>query len=86
SPSPALLGQTVTWTAAVTGGVPPFTYSWSGTNIPTSPAPNANPFSIVYSTIGQKTATVTVTDTDSVSANCPAGTVRINFDPDFEEF
>ena len=86
SPSPALLGQTVTWTAAVTGGVPPFTYSWSGTNIPTSPAPNTNPFSIVYSTIGQKTATVTVTDTDSVSANCPAGTVRINFDPDFEEF
>ena len=86
SPSPALLGQTVTWTAAVTGGVPPFTYSWSGTNIPTSPAPNANPFSIVYSTIGQKTATVTVTDTDSVSANCPAGTVRINFDPDCEEF
>src|SRR3989344_5909566 len=43
SPSPALLGPTVIWTAAVTGGVPPFTYSWSGTNIPTSPAPNTNP-------------------------------------------
>ncbi|KKW02013.1 MAG: hypothetical protein UY36_C0013G0003 [Parcubacteria group bacterium GW2011_GWA1_49_11] len=86
SPSPALLGQTVTWTAMVVGGVPPFTYSWSGTNIPTSPAPNTNPFSIVYSTIGQKTATVIVTDTDSVSANCPVSTVRINFDPDFEEF
>ena len=86
SPSPAFLGQTVTWTASVSGGLPPFTYSWSGTNIPVSPAPDTNPFSIVYNTIGQKTATVTVTDTDSVQANCPTGVVKINFDPLFEEF
>ncbi|MDP3874955.1 MAG: hypothetical protein Q8Q22_00325, partial [bacterium] len=86
SPSPALLGQTVTWTAVVSGGTAPFTYSWSGTNIPVSPAPNTNPFSIVYSTLGQKTATVTATDTDSVQANCPTGIVQINFNPDFEEF
>ncbi|GEM_PF-2822972 len=86
SPSPAFLGQTVTWTATISEGTPPFTYSWSGTNIPTSPAPNSNPFSIVYSTIGQKTATVTVTDTDSVQSSCPVGTVQIKFDPRFEEF
>ena len=86
SPSPAFLGQTVTWTAVISGGSPPFTYSWSGTNIPASPAPNTNPFSIVYSTIGQKTATVTVTDTDSVQESCPTGTVQIKFDPRFEEF
>ncbi len=86
SPGIALLGQTVTWTAAVSGGTPPFTYSWSGTGIPTSPPPSTNPFSIVYSTIGQKTATVTVTDTDSVAATCPAGVVQVNFNPNFEEF
>lgn len=86
SPSTALLGQTVTWTANVSGGTSPFTYSWSGTNFPTSPAPSTNPFSIIYSTIGQKIAAVTVTDTDSVTATCLAGTVQINFDPNFEEF
>jgi len=86
SPSPAFLGQTVTWTAVISGGTPPFTYAWSGTNIPASPAPDTNPFSIVYSTIGQKTATVTVTDTDSVMESCPTGTVQIKFDPRFEEF
>ena len=86
SPSPALLGQTVTWTAAVSGGTPPLTYSWSGTNIPISPPPSTNPFSIVYSTIGQKVAAVTVTDTDSVTATCLAGVVQINFNPNLEEF
>lgn len=86
SPSTALLGQTVTWTANVSGGTPPLVYSWSGTNFPTTPPPSTNPFSIVYSTIGQKLATVTVTDTDSVTATCLAGTVQINFDPNFEEF
>ena len=86
SPSTALLGQTVTWTAQVSGGTPPFTYSWSGTNIPISPPPSTNPFSIVYSTIGQKTAVVTVTDTDSVTATCLAGVVQINFNPNLEEF
>ena len=82
----ALLGQTVTWIANVSGGTPPLVYSWSGTNIPTSPPPSTNPFSIVYSTIGQKLATVTVTDTDSVVATCPAGVIQINFNPDLEEF
>src|SRR3989338_6921892 len=86
SASPSLLGQTVTWTAAVSGGTPPRTYSWSGTNFPTSPPPSTNPFSIVYSTIGQKTAAVTVTDTDSVTATCPASVVQINFNPNLEEF
>ena len=86
SPSPASLGQTVTWTATVSGGTPPLTYAWSGTNIPSSPAPDTNPFSIIYNTIGPKTATVTVTDTDSVQASCPVSTVQIKFDPSFEEF
>ncbi|MDP2641951.1 MAG: hypothetical protein Q8P21_01505, partial [bacterium] len=90
-PSTALMGETVTWTAIVSGGTPPFTYAWSGTNIPTSPAPNTNPFSISYGTIGQKTAVMTVTDADLLQATCPASgpgsaTVQINFDPHLEEF
>src|SRR3989344_5532788 len=86
SPSTALIGQTVRWTAVVSGGTPPFSYSWSGTNIPTSPAPNTNPFDIIYGTIGQKSATVTVTDVDSIQAICSVSTVQINFNPKFEEF
>ncbi|MBI2065551.1 MAG: hypothetical protein HYT68_00560 [Candidatus Zambryskibacteria bacterium] len=86
SPSTALIGETVTWSANVSGATPPLTYSWSGTNIPTNPAPNTNPFNISYSTIGQKTATVRVTDADSNQATCPAAVVQINFDPLFEEF
>lgn len=86
SPGTALLGQTVTWTAAVSGGTPPLTYAWSGTNVPTNPAPDSNPFNIIYSTIGLKTATVAVTDADSVQSTCPPATVQIYFDPNFEEF
>ncbi|MDO8728812.1 MAG: hypothetical protein Q7K26_02850 [bacterium] len=89
----ALLGHTVIWTAMPSGGTPPFAYSWSGTNIPTSPAPNTHSFSIVYSTIGQKTAIATVTDDNSLVTSCNGtvgngdpGLIYINFDPTLEEF
>ncbi|MEX2013757.1 MAG: CARDB domain-containing protein [Parcubacteria group bacterium] len=81
----ALVGETVTWTATVSGGTLPLSYSWSGTSIPTNPAPSTNPFSIVYSTIGLKNTTVTVTDDVSLQATC-LSTIQINFDPEFEEF
>ena len=86
APSSVLLGESVTWTASVSGGTPPFTYAWSGTNIPTTPPPSSNPYSLSYSTIGQKTASVTVTDTDSVIASCPTQAIQVNFNPKFEEF
>ena len=85
TPTVAVLNDTVTWRANVSGGTPPFTYSWSGTNIP-SGAASSNPLNITYSTIGRKTATVTVTDADSGQATCPTGTVQVNFDPQIEEF
>lgn len=88
SPSSALVGQTVTWTANASGGTPPYTYSWSGSGIPTDPAPSSASFGITYSTIGQKTAQVVVTDSLSSTGSCPApgGTVQINFNPQFKEF
>jgi plastocyanin len=89
TPSPAQLGQqNVTWTGTVvSGGTGPFSYSWVGTDIPTSPVPTANPYIRTYSTIGDKTAQVTVTDVDSVVSSCnPVATVQVNFDPSFEEF
>ncbi len=86
NPTTALLGQNITWTATVSGGVPPYTYSWAGTDIPTTPAPSTNPYTRSYSTIGQKNATVTVTGGNSAQATCPPAVVQINFNPDFEEF
>ncbi len=84
SPSPALIGQTVTWTANVSGGTPPYTYLWSGTNIP--PNVTTNPFNISYSTLGSKVARVRVTDSTSAFADCSDSTIQINFNPVFEEF
>src|SRR3989344_820954 len=82
NPASALVGQSVAWTASVSGGTAPFTYSWSGTNIPSNPAPSTNPFNIVYSTLGQKTAQVIVTDNDDTQSTCPTGSIQINFNPD----
>ncbi len=93
SPLPAYIGRSVTWTGAVSGGTAPYTYSWSGTNIPTNPAPSTNPFNIVYTSGGRKTAKLTVTDSIGRQAACTGengvgdgGVIYVNFDPDFEEF
>jgi len=89
SPATALVGQTVTWTANASGGTGNYTgYSWSGSGIPTNPAPSSASFGVTYSTIGQKTAQVTVTDSAGNTGTCPnpGGTVQINFNPQFKEF
>ncbi len=87
NPTSAMIGDNITWTATPSGGTSPYTYSWSGTDIPTSPAPTTNPYIKKYETIGTKTATVTVTDAGSFQATCnPAAVTQINFDPSFEEF
>ncbi len=84
SPDPAKIGELVTWTASVSGGTPPYTYSWSGSE---SLSGDTASVTKTYSTLGTKTATVTVTDSDSISAECdPAGVVQIYFNPRFEEF
>lgn len=86
SASKILLGQNVTFSSTVVGGVAPLTYTWSGIAIPTSPAPSTANYTRAYSTIGMKSAAVTVRDGDGVQSTCPAATVEVYFDPNFEEF
>ncbi len=85
SASTVFVGQPVTWTGSVSGGTSPYTYSWSGTNL-SAPLPNTNPFTKTYTTIGQKTAQLTVTDAVGTQGICQAATIQVNFDPEFEEF
>ncbi|MBI2673814.1 MAG: DUF2341 domain-containing protein [Candidatus Zambryskibacteria bacterium] len=88
SPTTVFLGETATLTANVSGGTPPYIYSWEGTDIPTSPSPDINPFNISYNTVGQKNVSVTVTDSSSppFQTTCPTITVRASIDPSYEEF
>lgn len=88
SPSVAKVGQSVTWTATATGGSGSYTsYSWSGSDIPTSPnVPTSNPYSIAYSTVGTKSAQATVTDSNGKSGTCTAGTASVSVNPTFQEF
>jgi hypothetical protein len=85
------LGQEVTWTANVVDGTPPYSYQWSGTNIPDDPpsAPTSSPtnsYYMTYSTIGTKIASAIVTDATSNSAICEPVLVRIFFTPSFRLF
>lgn len=97
SSSSALIGQPVTWSANVSGGTPPYTYVWSGTNVPTAPAPThvtsntTDTYASTYTTTGLKHATVRVTDTASNFGDCsnggyPGSDIQINFNPTFQEF
>jgi len=72
------VGDTVIWTAHVTGGIAPFSLNWSGTE---SLAGGATSTSITYTTTGTKTATFnTVLDSvgqsKTVSISCPSVTVN----------
>jgi len=60
-PGKASVNQPVTWSAEVTGGMLPYTYSWTG-----SDGLSGNQSSIIkyYGTSGEKSAVVTVTSAD----------------------
>jgi hypothetical protein len=89
TPTSAQVGQTVRWTANVfqTPAESPYTFTWSGTNVPTEPVPSGQFFDIVYSTTGRKTVDVLVRDDVGQTATCnPDGQINIGVDPDFGEF
>jgi peptidoglycan hydrolase-like protein with peptidoglycan-binding domain len=64
SPASIIEGQTATWTASVSGGSGPFTYSWSGTN---NLSGTASSVTKKYNSDGTKNATVKV---NGVSFDC----------------
>ncbi len=81
APASPIIGNTVTWSMSVapTGGTGVYTYAWTGTDGLAGTGATA---SIVYSTIGSKTASVTVTSgTQSLAISCAATTVANNPTP-----
>ncbi len=78
SPSTIATGQNVTWTAAASGGTPPYTYTWSG-SAPLSGT--GNPKIVQYSTTGVKTGSVTVTDAAAGSSGAVSCTTGGGGDP-----
>ncbi|MEM3454484.1 MAG: PKD domain-containing protein [Thermoproteota archaeon] len=73
SPSVSISGPTsgtvntnYTYTASISGGTPPYTYSWSGGGNP--PTGNSASFTTQWSTVGTKTISLTVTDSTGCSS------------------
>lgn len=62
SPSAMLRGESATWTANVTGGILPFTFTWTSNNAE-GPSGTGNPKTVAYNQIGTKTGSVSVSDT-----------------------
>lgn len=58
SPASVYTGETVTWSSSTSGGNGSYTYSWSGTDGLSGVAAS---IAKIYSTVGTKTASVTVT-------------------------
>ena len=87
SPSPAVVGQQVVWTATPSGGTAPYKYTWTGTDFGT-PSPTDNPFSFTYQTTGSKTAQVTVRDNNGLglAIQCPVSQLQVNVKPIIKEF
>lgn len=82
------VGSPIRWTCTASGGIAPYTYTWSGTDI-ISPGPNSPTLDITYQTVGAKTASCTVLDSSStgnLTAASSPKTVQIIVDPQFKEF
>ncbi len=59
SPNPAEVEKPVTWSALISGGTPPYSYDWSGTDGLSGVGASIQK---IYKTVGLKTGTVTVAD------------------------
>ncbi len=62
SPNPVKINSSATWSAVVSGGTGPYTYSWNGDEGLSGNTPTV---SKSYKTVGQKAGTVTVSDSGS---------------------
>lgn len=72
------LGQPITWSVIPLGGSTTYTYSWSGSEI----VANTQNVEVTYSSVGSKTASVTVTSGyDSLIVNCTDTVNVISPDP-----
>lgn len=77
TPNPMTQDSTVSFTAMVTGGTPPYSFVYTG--LPTGcESPDASAFSCVPSTAGNYSAELTVTDTDGIHAS---GSARLVVNP-----
>ncbi len=79
SPKTASVGDSVTWTANVSGGTSPHSYSWTGTE---GLLGTTKTVEKTYNTTGTKSASVTVTDslgasTGAASCSTTAGEVTV---------
>ncbi|TSD05641.1 MAG: hypothetical protein Greene07147_346 [Parcubacteria group bacterium Greene0714_7] len=76
SPTSVYTGETVTWNASASGGVPVYSYSWSGTD---GLSGISALISKTYSITGTKTGSVTVTNTSTTNLQgnrqCSGGTL-----------
>ena len=63
-PTTAVANQPVTWSAEATGGVGPYTYTWSGSD---GLSGSGSSITQYYATGGDKSAIVTVTSADGQS-------------------
>jgi hypothetical protein len=86
SPSPANVHEGVTWTANVSGGTGPYTFSWSGTDVPEENPPSSQQFVINYETTGMKQATVVVNDSAENQSTCQVTIINIGVSPFFRVF
>jgi hypothetical protein len=80
SPSEAAIGDTVTWTSTVTGGVAGYTYVWTGAD---GLEGDSQTVEQSYASVGTKTATLTVTSADEeVTVSCDPVVVSEGADTD----
>lgn len=86
SPSPAFVGQPVNWTSTVIGNVGTPSYVWSGDNISASPAPSTSQIVVVYQTVGNKNASVTVTDNATSKTAFCSKPLEVRVNPKIKEF
>jgi hypothetical protein len=89
SPSSPQVGTPVIWTATPLGGIGPYTFTWTLTDVTGTPITNsagASNYNKAYQTPGIKTAKVTVTDGVSTSASSVVSVIQVGLLPKYIEF